>query len=126
MSPEKMIPAISPAPAGETGGGFQNTVAALRFPGASHPPIAPLPRNSLAFSAAGGASAVSPSGLPWNACASLGGTGDSAAGGRRAALVPAPREQRGAATSATLSEKDKEHQHLWISRYSSRTQNITR
>ena len=61
MSPEKMIPAISPAPAGETGGGFQNTVAELQFPGASHPEIAPLPRNSLAFPATGGASAVSTS-----------------------------------------------------------------
>ena len=32
------------------------TVAALRFPGISCPPIAPLPRNKLAFSATGGAS----------------------------------------------------------------------
>ena len=35
------------------------TVAALRFPAPSGPPIAPLPRNRLAFSAAGGASPVS-------------------------------------------------------------------
>ena len=36
------------------------TVAALRFPALSGPPIAPLPRNRLACSAAGGASPVSP------------------------------------------------------------------
>jgi len=36
-----------------------NTVAALRFPGASCLPIAPLPRKRLAFSASGGASPLS-------------------------------------------------------------------
>ena len=41
-----------------------HTVAALRFPAPSGPPIAPLPRNRLAFSAAGGASPVSPSYSP--------------------------------------------------------------
>ena len=35
-------------------------IAALQFPALLGPPIAPLPRNSLVFSAAGGASAVSP------------------------------------------------------------------
>ena len=38
-----------------------HTVAALRFPAPSGPPIAPLPRNRLAFSAAGGASPLSSS-----------------------------------------------------------------
>ena len=38
-----------------------HTVAALRFPVPSGPPIAPLPRNRLAFSAAGGASPLSSS-----------------------------------------------------------------
>ena len=47
---------------GETWGRFDfNTAAALRFPAPSGPPIAPLPRNRLAFSAAGGASPLSSS-----------------------------------------------------------------
>ena len=41
------------------GGERADTVAALRFPALFGPPIAPLPRNSLPFSAAGGGSAVS-------------------------------------------------------------------
>ncbi len=45
-----------------------DTVAALQFPALFGPPIAPLPRNRLTFSAAGGISAVSPRPPPPPVC----------------------------------------------------------
>ena len=57
--PQRLISCAQKQPSRLQGTSHPYTVAALRFPGTSCPPIAPHPRNKLAFSATGSASLVS-------------------------------------------------------------------